>query len=183
MLQSVLDCVALSLPSWLWSNQSSIALIAPYCVKFFDWDEAFQAKTLYDPLFVLQQFVHVRSFVLCSVFFWWGWGKKPRVIKDLRTPDVGGFAWLWSWDVLRNFVVRGLLLYPVWLGNTLCVPVCWVYTSFSRQEHSFSDKSLETTIFDAKSRKAWTLRMDNGFNMIYQCWQNLSCWKRRQSGT
>ena len=141
MLQSVLDCVALSLPSWLWSNQSSIALIAPYCVKFFDWDEAFQAKTLYDPLFVLQQFVHVRSFVLCSVFFWWGWGKKPRVIKDLRTPDVGGFAWLWSWDVLRNFVVRGLLLYPVWLGNTFCVFVCWVDTSFSCQEHSFSDKA------------------------------------------
>ena len=33
MLQSVLECVALSLPS-LWSNQSWIALIAPYCVKF-----------------------------------------------------------------------------------------------------------------------------------------------------
>ena len=34
MLQSILDCVALSQLSWLRSNQSSIALIAPYCVKF-----------------------------------------------------------------------------------------------------------------------------------------------------
>ena len=69
--------------------------------------------------------------------FWRGWGKKPRIIKDSRTPDVGGFAWLWSWGTF-SYTIRWYLLFD-W--ETRCVPVCWVYINFSRQEHSFSDKA------------------------------------------
>ena len=69
---------------------------------------------------------------------------------------------------------------------TLSVPVYWVDTSFSCQEHSFSDKAPKQTSFDAKSHEAWIW----GFTMDLSCFTRVheichvgNIWKRRHSGT
>ena len=69
---------------------------------------------------------------------------------------------------------------------TLSVPVYWVDTSFSCEEHSFSDKAPKQTSFDAKSH--WGIfRIYNGFTMFYTCVREIchvgNSWKRRHSGT
>ena len=71
---------------------------------------------------------------------------------------------------------------------TLSVPVYWVDTSFSCQEHSFSDKALKQTSFDAKSHWGMDLRIYNGFTV--PCFTRVreichvgKIWKRRHSGT
>ena len=70
---------------------------------------------------------------------------------------------------------------------TLSVPVYWVDTSFSCQEHSFSDKAPKQTSFDAKSHWGMDLRICNGFTMFYTRVREIchvgNIWKRRHSGT
>ena len=69
---------------------------------------------------------------------------------------------------------------------TLSVPVYWVDTSFSCQEHSFSDKAPKQTSFDAKSHEAWIwgFTMDLPFfTRVREICHVGNIWKRRHSGT
>ena len=79
----------------------------------FHWEEAFQAKTLYDPLLCspiacacLNSCVVLGDVVV----------RLRQETKDYQglknsSQDVDGIAWLWSPKVLRNFFLRGLLVY------------------------------------------------------------------------
>ena len=157
MLQSILDCVALSQLSLLRSNQSTTALLPYYCAWLCEVSVSFWWRAMGRKHSKLRPCMTLRLFsnrlcmfeLLCCA--WWCFGeaegKTPRIIKDSRTPDVGGFAWLWSWGTF-SYTIRWYLLFD-W--ETRFVPVCWVYISFSRQEHSFSDKSLETDNFSLQN--------------------------------
>ena len=125
MLQSVLECVALSLPSLLRSNQSWIALIAPYCMKFL-WavcgmvplGGSIPSK---DPLWPSALFSNSLCMFELLCCAWWCCSEVEArnqglswIIKDLRTPNVDGFAWSWGTFSCTVFWCN----YPVWLGNT-----------------------------------------------------------------
>ena len=98
---------------------------------------------------------------------------------------------MWSPKVLRNFSVQGAMVYPLCDRQlTLLQPACLLsgHHGFSCQEHSFSDKTQKQTLFDATSHEAWTSDMQwiyIGFTVFcsYSYSRNLSCWKRRHSGT
>ena len=88
------------------------------------------------------------------------------------------------------FLTRSLGVYilsiPVCDRETLSVPVYWVDTSFSCQEHSFSDKAPKQTSFDAKSHEAWIwgFTMDLPFfTRVREICHVGNIWKRRHSGT
>ena len=69
---------------------------------------------------------------------------------------------------------------------TLSVPVYWVDTSFSCQEHGFSDKAQNQTSLDAKSHEAgiWGFTMDSPFfTSVREICHVGNIWKRRHSGT
>ena len=129
--------------TWLCSSQSTIVvevepiLNSPYCALLCEVSVSFWWRVLGRKHSKLRPCMTLCLFSNRLVMLWRGWGKKPRIIKDSRTPDVGGFAWLWSWGTF-SYTIRWYLLFD-W--ETRCVPVCWVYTNFSRQEHSFSDKA------------------------------------------
>ena len=93
-----------------------------------------------------------------------------------------GFGHHKSWGTFSSTVFWCILF--DWA--TLNVPVYWVDTSFSCQEHSFSDKAPKQTSFDAKSHEAWIW----GFTMdlqLFTCFRKIchvgNMWKRRHSGT
>ena len=95
-----------------------------------------------------------------------------------------GFGHQRSWGTF-SYTVFWCILFD-WA--TLSVPVYWVDTSISCQEHSFSDKAPKQTSFDAKSHWGMDLRIYNGFTV--PCFTRVreichvgKIWKRRHSGT
>ena len=93
-----------------------------------------------------------------------------------------GFGHQRSWGTFSSTVFWCILF--DWA--TLSVPVYWVDTSFSCQEHSFSDKAPKQTSFDAKSHEAWIwgFTMDLPFfTRVREICHVGNIWKRRHSGT
>ena len=157
----------------------------------FHWEEAFQAKTLYNPL--------VCSPIVCACL------NSCVVLGDVvvrlrqETKDYQGLKyakcrWLRIALVTKGpeelFLTRSfgvyILFIPVCDRETLSVPVYWVGTSFSCQEHSFSDKAPKQTSFDAKSHEAWIwgFTMDLPFfTRVREICHVGNIWKRRHSGT
>jgi len=143
MLQSVLECVALSLPS-LWSNQSWIALIAAYCMKFL-WAVCVMVPLggsipSKDPLWPSALFSNSLCMFELLCCAWWCCSEAEARNQGLSRTEVRqmsmashSFGHQRSWGTF-SYTVFWCILFD-WA--TLSVPVYWVDTSFSCQEHSF----------------------------------------------
>ena len=109
MLQSVLECVALSLPS-LWSNQSWIALIAAYCMKFL-WavcgmvplGGSIPSKDPLWPSALFSNSLCMFELLCCDVVV--RLRQETKDYQGLKNPKCR-----WVRMVLRNFFVHSVLV-------------------------------------------------------------------------
>ena len=207
LLQSVLECVALSLPSLLRSNQSWIALIAPYCMKFLLYSiyllfvsvcgvvplgGSIPSKDSLWPSALFSNSLCMFELLCCA---WWCCSEaeaRNQGLKDYQGLKNARYWWLRIALVTKGpeelFLTRSfgvyILFIPVRDRETLSVHVYWVDTSFPCQEHSFSDKTQKQTMLnDVGCDITWgmDLRIYNEFTMFYPCSRNLSCWKHLET--
>ena len=104
---------------------------------WFHWEEAFHAKTLYDPLLCSPIACDCACLNSCVVL--------GDVVVNLRqeTKDYQGFKYAKCRWLRVALVTKGPeepFRSRSFEWTTLSVPVHWVDTSFSCQEHGFSDK-------------------------------------------
>ena len=195
LLQSVLECVALSLPSLSRPNQSWIPLICTLLyevsiriyllfVGWFHWEEAFQAKTLYDPLLCSPIACDCACLNSCVVL--------GDVVVNLRqeTKDYQGLKyakcrWLRVALVTKGpeelFLTRSFGVSCLTGQHWACKFTEWTPASPAKSMVSQIKPRLLQAWMRNHMRHGFESRIYNGFTMFYQCSRNLSCWKHLEN--